>query len=106
MTKRRRTSAKGGLRAVVASLAAVHPNPAELIELVYWSREPGLVPALRALAGMNAEARAALCAFLGNAPNPEHIRAQRTRHELLLTTRNAGTALGFASGGDKPALVN
>ena len=50
-------------------------NPADLLELYYWSREPGLLEVIRGLVAMPEDSRAALEAFLTLARNPKTISA-------------------------------
>ncbi len=49
---------------LVRTLAAVCDNPARLLELYYWSKEPGLMEITRGIASMSEEARAAIEAFI------------------------------------------
>ena len=56
-------------------------NPAEALELYYWSREPGLIEIIRGIATMPESTRAAIEAFIALARDtkigqrPSSIRA-------------------------------
>lgn len=52
------------LSETVRALIAQVNDPAKVLELYYWSLEPGLLECIRAIVLMPIEARAALMAFL------------------------------------------
>jgi hypothetical protein len=56
-------------------LAAACGSPAGLLELYYWSREPGMIDIVRALAAMPEPTRAACEAFIALAGDPRQIEA-------------------------------
>jgi hypothetical protein len=60
---------------LIRMLAAACGSPAGLIELYYWSREPGMIEIVRALAAMPEPTRAACEAFIALAGDPGQIEA-------------------------------
>ncbi len=82
--RRRRAPAQSNLRDVVASLISDRADPAELIELAYWSQEPHLLPAIRSLVGMSEETRAAICTYLSTMRDPTQITARLVEPSDLL----------------------
>ena len=58
--RRRRTD----LARAVGDLIVQAGDPAKILELHYWSQEPGALECIRAIVAMPIEARAALQAFL------------------------------------------
>jgi hypothetical protein len=50
-------------------------SPARVMELYYWSREPGLLDIIRSIIAMPAHTRDALEAFLTMAGDPETVAA-------------------------------
>ena len=69
-TRRRRTD----LARAVSDLIMQAGDPAKVLELHYWSQEPGALECIRAIVSMPVEARAALHAFL-TAPVSQNIFA-------------------------------
>jgi hypothetical protein len=58
------------IRTLIEAIVVECTNPEQLLELYYWSREPKLLPTVRALASLPNETRAALEAFIAdNDPN-------------------------------------
>jgi hypothetical protein len=49
---------------IVRDLVLQEGDPAKVLELHYWSQEPGVLECIRAIAVMTIEARSALQAFL------------------------------------------
>lgn len=100
MAKRARPSgSKPDLQTIVSALLADHSDPAQLLELFYWSEEPNLLPTIRALVGMTEETRAALCAYLTVARDPAGIVAHVSGEgALVLATADvASVARGGAT---------
>ena len=60
-------------------------EPARIIEMAYWSEEPGLLETIRAVACLSPETRAALLAFLSAATDARRIRAVNNQGELVLS---------------------
>ena len=54
----------GKVRAVLRELVETCPDPGKLIELYYWSAEPGLLETLRRLLDLPEEPREVLRAFV------------------------------------------
>jgi hypothetical protein len=51
-------------------------SPERMLELLYWSREPELLDAMRAIAAMPSAIQAKLCAFLAMAADAQSIMAE------------------------------
>ena len=69
-------------------------DPARILEVCYWSREPGLLEIMRAVAMMSEEARASLEVFLAMAHDPRAIAARWDgAGRLSLTSSQVGEAL-------------
>jgi hypothetical protein len=60
-------------------------EPARIIEMAYWSEEPGLLETIRAVACLSPETRAALHAFLSTATDARRIRAVNNQGDLVLS---------------------
>jgi hypothetical protein len=60
---------------IVRTLAAGCANPAEALEFLYWSREPGLLDIIRGIATMPEGARAAVEAFIALARDAKTVSA-------------------------------
>lgn len=60
-------------------------EPARIIEMAYWSEEPGLLETIRAIACLAPETRAALLAFLSTAADARRIRAVANQGDLVLS---------------------
>ena len=58
-------------------------NPASMLELYYWSREPGLVEVIRAIVSMPEDTRAAFEAFVALARDAKSIEARLDPHGAL-----------------------
>ena len=88
---------KSGAAHVIRTLIAGRANPAELFELYYLTREPGILYLLRALAAMPDDTRAAFEAFVALARDPKAIAAQLDpRGILTLASPEAARGLAFA----------
>jgi hypothetical protein len=88
---------KSGAAHVIRTLIAGRANPAELFELYYLTREPGILYLLRALAAMPDDTRAALEAFMALARDPKAIAARLDpRGILTLASPEAAKVLAVA----------
>lgn len=93
-TKRRAAAADRITRAIAAGF----DNPAEAIELLYWSREPGLIDIIRAIAAMPDDTRAAVEAFLALARNAKSVSATLDQRGLLtLASSEVSRTLALAA---------
>jgi hypothetical protein len=61
------------------------PEAARIIEMAYWSEEPGLLETIRAVAALSPETRAALLAFLSTVTDARRIRAINNQGDLVLS---------------------
>jgi hypothetical protein len=69
-------SRRGPARArLVRTLAACGSNPADMLELYYWSKEPGFAELIRAIATMPECTRAALETFIMLARDTKSVSA-------------------------------
>jgi hypothetical protein len=88
---------KSGTAHVIRTLIAGRVNPAELFELHYLTREPGMLYLLRAIAAMPDDTRAALEAFVALTRDPKVIAAQLDpRGILTLASPEAAKVLAIA----------
>ena len=88
-------------------------NPARLLEVYYWSREPGFLEIVRMLAAMPEQARAAVEAFASIAHDPSSITATwDLAGRLTLTSPQVGQAIAIVQHcaendeSGKPPLLN
>jgi len=82
---------------LIRTLAACCINPASMLELYYWSREPGLADIMRGIATMPEEARAALEAFVALARDMKSVSAEVDgRGVLTLTSLEAARTVALA----------
>jgi len=80
----KKKKAKGPTRArMLRSLLATSLNPAELLELYYWSKEPGFTQLFRAIATMPEHTRAALEAFITLARDLKSVSAELDHRGVL-----------------------
>jgi hypothetical protein len=71
-------------------------DPARLLEVYYWSREPGFLEIVRTFAAMPEAARAAIEAFVSIAHDPSSITATWDRAgRLTLTSPQVGQAIAI-----------
>jgi hypothetical protein len=61
---------------LIRTLLAACDDPAVALELLYWSREPGLVEVIRAVAAMPEETRASIEAFIALARDARTVSAR------------------------------
>jgi hypothetical protein len=82
---------------LMRTLAACGGEPAEMLELYYWSREPGLRQLFRAIATMSEPTRAALEAFVMLARDAKSITGDLDpRGMLMLYSAEAGKTVALA----------
>lgn len=107
---RRRDASAGRL---IRTLAAACDSPAEALEVLYWSREPGLVDIIRGIAAMPEDTRAAIEAFVGLARNAKTVSGSLDRRGVLtLASSEATQTIALAQcaaendADDVPRLLN
>ena len=82
---------------VIRMLVAGCGSPAEVLELYYWSREPGMIEIVRGVVAMPEETRAALEAFIALAREPKSIEATMNPHgTLTLASPEASKTIALA----------
>jgi hypothetical protein len=82
---------------LMRTLAASCQNPARVLELYYWSREPGLTEIIRAIVAMPEQSRAALEAFIAISGDPKTVVATLDRcGALTLTSAEAAKTIALA----------
>jgi hypothetical protein len=82
---------------VIRTLTAGCADPAEALELLYWSREPGLLEVVRGIAAMPEGARAALEAFIALARDARTVSATLDQRGVLtLASSEAARTLALA----------
>jgi hypothetical protein len=97
---------------LLRALAACGGDPADMLELYYWSKEPGFAKLIRALATMPEHTRAALEAFIALARNPKSVTAGLDPRGVLTfcspeAARGAALAVRAADeADDRPHLLN
>jgi hypothetical protein len=83
---------------IIRTIAKGCDNPAEALELLYWSREPGLTEVIRGIAAMSEDTRAALEAFVALARDTKTVLASLDhRGVLTLASSEATRALALAA---------
>jgi len=92
-TRRRTATAER----IIQTLAAGCTSPAEALELLYWSREPGMTEIIRGIAAMPEGTRAAVEAFIALARDAKTVSATiDQRGVLTLTSSEATRTLALA----------
>jgi hypothetical protein len=71
----RQPSSQSRSKDILAALVAQDRDPTLMIEMYYWSREPGMLDIIRAIAAMPEESRASVEAFLTMSHEPASIAA-------------------------------
>ena len=61
------------LDTIIRFLMTEYADPARVLELYYWSLEPGLLDIIRGVMALPKQPRAAVQAFLAMAPNPKLV---------------------------------
>lgn len=80
---RAKANTKARSERLIRTLAAECGSPAEVLELYYWSREPGMIEMMRGIVAMPEAVRAALEAFIALARDPKSIEANMNPHGAL-----------------------
>jgi hypothetical protein len=83
------------LAEIIWALVVERGNPSQVLELLYWSEEPGFFELIRSLAALPPETRDALQAFCAEAHSPLAITASADRRDRL--TLQAGGAKELTS---------
>jgi hypothetical protein len=95
--KKTRAAKESPVERLIRTLAACCINPASLLELYYWSREPGLVEIVRGMATMPEEARSVIEAFVALARDMKSVSADIDgRGVLTLTSLEAARTVALA----------
>ena len=82
---------------IIRVLAACCSTPAELLELYYWSREPGFVEVIRRIAMMPEETRAVIEAFIALTGDTKSVSADLDgRGVLTLSSVEAAKTIALA----------
>jgi hypothetical protein len=82
---------------LVRTLAACGSNPADMLELYYWSKEPGFTELIRAIATMPEQTRAALETFIMLARDTKSVSADLdARGVLTFCSAEAAKSLALA----------
>ena len=112
---RARERSRGQHRArarLLRTLAACDGNPADMLELYYWSKEPGFTQLIRAIATMPEHTRAALETFITLARDSKSVTADLDpRGVLTFCTTEAARSVAIArhvaeDPEDRPQLLN
>jgi hypothetical protein len=82
-------------RRLIRALVDGCGSPAAVLELYYWSREPGMIEMMRGIIAMPEDTRAALEAFLALALDPKSIEAT-LKADGVLTLAAPGTSKTLA----------
>jgi hypothetical protein len=109
----KKTKAYGRARArLLRTLAACDGNPADMLELYYWSREPGFTKLIRAIGMMPECTRAALETFIALARDSKSVTAALDPCGVLTfcsaeASRSAALAMHAVNETeDRPQLLN
>jgi len=91
-----RKTASGSER-LMRMLLAEAGGASRVLELYYWSREPGMLDIVRAIVAMPEQTRSTLEAFVALAGNPKAIDADLTsRGTLTLTSPEVSRGVALA----------
>src|SRR3972149_11331395 len=71
------------LAEIIWALVVERGNPAQVLELLYWSEEPGFFDLIRSLAALPPETRDALQSFFASARSPLNITAAAEKRDRL-----------------------
>ena len=109
----KKTKARKRTRArLLRALAACDGHPADMLELYYWSKEPGFTQLIRAIATMPEHTRAALETFIVLARDAKSITAALDPRGVLTlcsaeASRSAALALHAVNESEeRPQLLN
>jgi hypothetical protein len=61
---------------ILETLVASGCEPTQIVEIYYWTREPGMLDLIRAIAALPEEARSALEAFFAMSHEPASVAAK------------------------------
>lgn len=82
---------------LIRSLAHGCKSPSELLELYYWSKEPGLIEVIRGIAAMREDVRSAIEAFIALAGDVKSASADLDgRGVLTLASAEAARTAALA----------
>ena len=111
--QRKKTKPQQRTRArLLRVLSACDSDPADMLELYYWSKEPGFAQLIRAIATMPEHARAALEAFITLARDSRSVTADLNPRGVLTfcspeAARSAALAMCATDDlEDRPQLLN
>ena len=111
--KKTRTAKEPPGERLIGTLAACCINPASMLELYYWSKEPGLADIIRGIATMPEEVRSAIEAFVALARDMKSVSAGLDgRGVLTLASLEAARTIALAqhlaedTHGDLPRVLN
>ena len=109
----KKTKARQRARAqLLRTLAACDGNPADMLELYYWSKEPGFTQLIRAIATMPEHTRATLETFITLARDSRSVRAALdSRGVLTFCSAEAAKSVALAVHAandteDRPQFLN
>jgi hypothetical protein len=98
---------------LIRALVAGCGSPAEVLELYYWSKEPGLIEVIRGIAAMPEDTRAAIEAFVALARDANSVTAiLDPRGALTLASAEAAKAAALVhyaaeqDGDEMPRVLN
>jgi len=92
--KVRRTGSEEPLLPDIVSRIVARCDPARVMELYYWSEEPGLLEIIRAIAAMPEATREALESFISISGDPDSVVASwGATGRLSLESRGVGETL-------------
>jgi len=95
--KRIGPKSKRATERLIRTLVAGCGSPAQVLELYYWSREPGLIEVIRGIVAMPEESRAALEAFVAISRDAKTVVATLDRRgALTLTSAEAAKMVALA----------
>jgi hypothetical protein len=77
---------------MVGLIVAKHSDPGRILELYYWSRDPGLYELIRAVLALGPASREAIQSFLTAAPDPRRISAANADGGVLTLAAQPVTA--------------
>lgn len=91
------SAAEKARKRLIRTLLAGCDNPAHVLELDYWSREPGLLEIMRGIAMMPEDARATIEAFLLLARNTTAVTVGLDQRGVLtLSSQQAARTFALA----------
>jgi hypothetical protein len=91
------SAAEKARKRLIRTLLAGCDNPARVLELDYWSREPGLLEIMRGIAMMPEDARATIEAFLLLARNTSSVTVGLDQRGVLtLASAQAARSVALA----------